>query len=212
MCLAIYKPKGLIIPKESLMSGYSGNRSGCGFLYHEKGKLHHFKKLVPFTEFYEQYRQIEQDHDVAVHFRAATHGPRNDANCHPFLMIDGKFGMIHNGIFHVPLTNRALSDTGNYCEMVLEPAIKDGSYKDREYLFKSPCWGWGCVVLMSADGEVIIYNEEMGHWNKGVWYSNGGYKWGRFMNMKMESEEQLVPYAMGGGFGGPFGGLSDEDY
>jgi hypothetical protein len=210
MCLAIYKPKGLTIPKESLMSGYASNRSGCGFLYHEKGKLHHFKKLVSFTEFYEQYLQIEKDHDVAVHFRAATHGPRNDANCHPFLMCGGKFGMIHNGIFHIPMMNRDLSDTGNYCEMVLEPAIKDGSYKDRDRLFADNRWGWGCVVLMGESGEVIIYNEKMGHWNKGVWYSNGGYTNFSAKRYGVVDEKALVPYDLSRV--GCMVGWDDEDY
>jgi hypothetical protein len=200
MCLAIYKPRGLTIPKQYLMSGYMGNRSGCGFMFHDQGKLHVFKKMAPFTEFYEAYKEIEKDHDVAVHFRAATHGPRNDANCHPFVMCDGQFAMIHNGIFDIDLKNRELSDTGNFCEQILEPAVRDGSYLEPNpnlqslhpyRLEKHPRWGWGMVVLMNADGEVIIYNKDQGRMDEGVWYSNGGYRWGRF---EERDEPLLVPY------------------
>ena len=180
MCLAIYKPKGNVISKNSLRSGFYSNCSGSGFCYHEDGKLFVVKGLFSFNEFYEQYKPIEEKHDVAVHFRAATHGPVNNANCHPFVMCDGQFAMVHNGIFRVPMTNKKLSDTGNYCEQILEPAIKDGSYKDKDKIYKNPLWGWGAVVLMSATGEVIIYNEEMGGWDKGIWYSNRGYSYTYF--------------------------------
>lgn len=201
MCLAIFKPKGLTIPKESLMAGYACNRSGCGFIYHENGKLHTFKKLVPFTEFYDEYCKIEENHDVAVHFRAATHGPVNDENCHPFVMCRGKFAMIHNGIFRVPLIDRSLSDTGNFCKIVLEPAIKNGTYRDlskdskfsKYALEDDNRWGWGTVVLMSADGEITIYKEKNGDWDDGIWYSNNCYKYGQMFRDRDETE--LVPYS-----------------
>jgi len=191
MCLAIYKPKGKTISKQALMAGYASNSSGCGYIARIGDELRIFKKLVPFTEFYAEYREIEKDFDIAVHFRAATHGPVNNANCHPFVMCDGKFAMIHNGVFHVPLTDTSLSDTGNYCKYILEPAIKDGSYKDVEKMEKDPRWGWGMVVLMGTNGETIIYKERNGDWDNGVWYSNGCYKWGaRFAD---EDDVKLFP-------------------
>jgi glutamine amidotransferase len=180
MCLAIFKPAGKRVAKDSLRAGFYGNCSGSGFAYHEDGKLTVVKGLFTFNEFYEQYHAAELKHDMLVHFRAATHGPLNAANCHPFAMCNGSFAMIHNGIFQVDMRNRTLSDTGNFCEQILEPAILDGSYKDKEKIYAHPLWGWGVVVLMGATGEVIFYNEKMGSWDEGVWYSNQGYKWGRF--------------------------------
>lgn len=174
------------------MAGFASNSSGCGFICRKPdGSLEIFKKVVPFTEFYERYKQIEEAHDVAVHFRAATHGPRNDENCHPWVMCDGKFAMIHNGVFHIPLTNPRLSDTGNFCNLVLEPAILDGSYKDTEKMEKDSRWGWGMVVLMGPDGETVIYKEKSGDWDNGIWYSNGCYKWGRMF--KEGDEANLKP-------------------
>jgi len=180
MCLALYKPAGKIVAKDNLRAGYYGNCSGCGFCYHDNGNLVVVKGLMTFDEFYEQYKPIELKHDVCAHFRAATHGPVNQANCHPFVMCDGKFAMIHNGIYRVPMKNKALSDTGNFCEQVLEPAILDETYKDKDKIYGNPMWGWGAVVLMSGDGEVIIYNEKMGSWDNGVWYSNRGYQYTDF--------------------------------
>jgi hypothetical protein len=178
MCLAIYKPAGKRIEKNSLRSGFYGNNSGSGFAYVADGKLVVVKGLMSFKEFYEQYHALELNHAMMVHFRAATHGPVNDANCHPFTMCDGQFAMVHNGIFRIPMSNKALSDTGNYCEQVLEPAIKDGTYKDVAKMQTNDVWGWGAYILMSAAGEVLIYNDKMGAFDDDVWYSNQGYKYG----------------------------------
>ena len=191
MCLAIYKPADHCIAKDNLRSGYYGNHSGCGFCYVEDGKLIVVKGLFSFQEFYDQYHPIEKKHSVAIHFRAATHGPVNAANCHPFVMCDGKFAMIHNGIFSIPIKNAALSDTGNFCEQILEPAIKNGCYKDRNKIRNNTSWGWGAVVLMSADGEVVIYNEKFGDWDDGIWYSNKGYQYCRFSRADREYLAQL---------------------
>jgi hypothetical protein len=179
MCLAIYKPKGAVIPEKNLMAGFYSNCSGSGFMFHERGTLKVVKDLFSFKEFYKAITDVGQEgHDMGIHFRAATHGPVNKANCHPFEMLNGKFAMLHNGIFRVPLTRKDLSDTGNYCVQVLEPAIKAGTYKNRKEMQADPRWGWGAVVLMAANGEVVIYNESMGHWHEGVWYSNHAYTYG----------------------------------
>lgn len=177
MCLAIYKPKGAVIKEQNLEAGFYSNCSGSGFMYRDKGEMKVIKGLMSFKEFYAALQQVGQaDYDMGIHFRAATHGPINQANCHPFSMCDGKFAMIHNGIFRVPIKRGDLSDTGNFCIQVLEPAIKDGSYKQHREMHEHPLWGWGAVVLMSGAGEVVIYNQEMGHWNEGVWYSNSAYQ------------------------------------
>ncbi len=115
---------------------------------------------------------------MLVHFRLATHGPRNVENCHPFVMCDGKFALIHNGIFPIRLKDPDLSDTGNFCKYIMEPTIKSGRYKDIELVEEAI--GWNMICLMGADGEVIVYNAKSGHWNNGVWYSNSGYSWGGY--------------------------------
>ena len=184
MCLAAYKPKGVEIEKKYLRSGFYSNCSGCGFMYHDNGKLFVVKGLFSFNEFYEKVQAVGQkEHDMAFHFRAASHGPVSDANCHPYEMVDGKWAMLHNGIFSIRCKNPNLSDSGNYAHDVLEPAILNGTYKDKfsDGTFKlqrDNRWGWGAVVLMSAGGEVTIYNEDMGEWDNdiGAWFSNGAYR------------------------------------
>lgn len=195
MCLAIHKPKGFVVPKDYLRAGFYSNCSGSGFMYHDNGKLNVVKGLFSFREFYEQVETAGQEnHDMSFHFRAATHGPVSDENCHPYAMCDGKFAMLHNGIFRVPMKLQNLSDSGNFAHFILEPAIKNGSYKDIKKIHDHPLWGWGAVVLMSANGEVIIYNEEMGGWDDGVWYSNGAYKYGSYVPSKYFEERDSADY------------------
>lgn len=203
MCLAIYKPKGAVIPQDNLMSGFYSNCSGSGFMFAERGVMKVVKGLMSFNDLYKQIQAVGQEaHAMAIHFRAATHGPVSDANCHPFSMCDGKYAMIHNGIFRVPMKRQDLSDTGNFCIQILEPSIKDGSYKNRTEMQARPQWGWGAVVLMGGSGEVLIYNEGMGHWHEGVWYSNTAYQYGRYRGgneyFKKQNEAEYKPTARGG--------------
>jgi glutamine amidotransferase len=214
MCLAIYKPKGAVISPENLQSGFYSNCSGSGFMFAERGQVKVVKGLMSFKELHNHITDVGQkEHAMGIHFRAATHGPVNDANCHPFSMCDGKYAMIHNGIFRVPIRRTDLSDTGNFCIQVLEPAIQNGSYKNRREMKNHPQWGWGAVVLFNGDGEVVIYNEEMGHWNGDVWYSNHAYEFGRYGQsrdyFRKQTEEEYKPKARPG-YGGDYWG--SEDY
>ena len=175
MCLAICKPQGITIPKDHLESGYLANYSdhcGCGFAYNVDGKLVVEKGIMPFDEFYQKYQEVEK-HPMLIHFRLATHKPINTENCHPFTMCDGNFAFIHNGVFRIAIKNLNLSDTGNFCEQVMEPMIKNGRYKNKKHM--ENLIGWNLCCLMSNTGEVIIYNSESGHWLNGVWYSNHGF-------------------------------------
>lgn len=198
MCLAIYKPKGRVVSQQRLMSGFYSNCSGCGFIYRDRnGTVNVVKGLMSFNELSAAIDEAGQEgHDMAIHFRAATHGPVNNENCHPFSMLGGKYAMIHNGIFRVPMKRADLSDTGNYCIQVLEPAIKEGSYKNLKAMQASPLWGWGAVVLMGPGNETLIYNEEMGHWSKddGVWYSNQAYNYGGFKNERYFEQQNNANY------------------
>lgn len=198
MCLAIYKPKGTVVSEKHLMAGFYSNCSGSGFMFHERGTLKVVKGLFSFNELYKAISDVgQEEHDIGIHFRAATHGPVSAANCHPFAMCDGKYAMLHNGIFRIPMIRKDLSDTGNYSIQVLEPAIKDGTYKNMEKMQRDPRWGWGAVVLMGADGEVLIYNEEMGHWHEGIWYSNHAYMYGSSFGgwFKDRNESEYRPKA-----------------
>lgn len=179
MCLAIYKPAGKTIPKRSLANGYHANWSkecGCGFAYSDGSKLVVVKGILPFEEFYKEYRKVEGAHPLLIHFRMATHRPINRENCHPFTMCDGRFALIHNGVFPIPIKNPSLSDTGNFCESIMEPTIKAGRHTNKQLM--EGVMGWNMVCLMDEKGKVTIYNEQNGHWDEGVWYSNYGYTLG----------------------------------
>lgn len=176
MCLAIYKPAGITIPKIHLFNGFQSNWSvecGSGFSWNVNGELHVVKGILAFDNFYEQYKAVEQ-HPMLVHFRLATHRPVNQENCHPFTMCDNQFALIHNGVFDIEIKNKNLSDTGNFCEQVMEPCIQCGKYKNKKLMKR--IMGWNMACLMGSNGEVIIYNEELGNWDNNVWYSNRAYR------------------------------------
>ena len=190
MCLAIYKPSGIEIPRIHLQSGYETNYSdhcGCGFAWNEGGQLHVVKDIMPFEQFYDQFQTRVGRRSALIHFRLATHRPINQENCHPFTMCNGRFALIHNGIFHIPILNPKLSDTGNFCEQVMEPAILNGSYKNKRKIAMT--MGWNMCALMSADGEVIIYNDDLNQWHNGIWYSNSAF---RYLEWRAERESACL--------------------
>lgn len=198
MCLAIYKPARAVIPTEHLYNGYEANSNGCGFAYSEKGKLYIVKGLFSFNEFIKKYREKEQ-FPMLIHFRWATHGNTNTLNCHPFDVLNGKYALIHNGVLPIHCTIEELSDTGNFTKMVIEPMLND-DFNPRKpafrFLMEQAIGTNNKIALMSAKGEVTIYNADCGEtedavdkdeklitfkvkdkeYKEQVWYSNGCYK------------------------------------
>jgi hypothetical protein len=115
-----------------------------------------------------------------IHFRKATHGKVDKANCHPFLFCEGKYALIHNGVLNIKCTIEGMSDTANFVKLVLEPImtrynipINDGCLN---YLISTSI-GTDKMAIMTETGETYVINPEKGEWENDVWYSNTSYRW-----------------------------------
>jgi len=181
MCLAIYKPKGVTIKKRYLRNGWDANEDGAGFAIARNGKVEIQKGFFTFKEFYSAFREFNNARETAIiHFRFATHGVTNAINCHPFSLCGDKYGMIHNGVIDIECTDKALSDTAHFSELVLAPILEAGVEFDSgalRYLVEEAIGSMNKIVLLRGDGSHVIFNERQGEWKNGSWYSNGGYKW-----------------------------------
>lgn len=186
MCLALYKPANIKPDWTALEEGMCHNSDGAGFAVAVDGQLIVEKGFFKFADFKKAFEPFG-DHAAIVHFRLATHGGKNQQNCHPFALAD--FGneadhmpvaVIHNGIFSQAANDqKQWSDTWHICRDVLHPLWS----KDEKSLVSSAVIPLGDsfvgssnkLVFLYADGTVGIWGEKNGHWSEGVWYSNYSY-------------------------------------
>lgn len=180
MCLAIYKPSGKVIPKQNLKNGYRSNPHGAGFSYVDPSRgLVTEKGFFSFRSFWKAFKEV-QDKQAVIHFRWATHGVRNDENCHPF-EVHKEMVMVHNGIINIPCDlNAKRSDTWHFVERYAKPfeAALPGALHSNDALKKliGEYVTGSKLVFLSADGRHTIIHEDAGIWDDGVWYSNYGYE------------------------------------
>lgn len=106
MCLLIVKPKGVKMPKKSILrKAHMCNPHGCGF-----ASTNDYFKSLDFDTFYDRLKQVDIDEACIIHFRYATHGTVKRSNCHPFRHKDVFFA--HNGILPItPYKDKTDSET-----------------------------------------------------------------------------------------------------
>lgn len=186
MCLALYKPANIKPDWDALEEGMCHNSDGAGFAVAVDGQLIVEKGFFKFADFKKAFEPFG-DYAAIVHFRLATHGGKNQQNCHPFALAD--FGndtdhmpvaVIHNGIFSQAANDqKQWSDTWHVCRDILHPlwAKEEKSLVSPQMipLGDSFVGSSNKLVFLYADGTFGIWGEKNGHWSEGVWYSNYSY-------------------------------------
>ena len=176
MCIAILKPKDKTLTKELLETCSENNRDGCGFAYVNDNKEMIIKKFMDFKSFWKEYKKVQDDKTMLIHFRIATHGNVELANCHPF-KLNEHMALIHNGIISgYGSKTENISDTKDFIDKV----IGNISYK----MWKNPSFrtlvsgniGYSKLVILDTDENYYIINENKGEWVDGVWFSNSTYQ------------------------------------
>lgn len=177
MCIAIVKPAGKWVSKEHLRNSFEGNPHGAGYAWHDGVKVQIRKGFFTWRSFWRAYkRDVSANVAAFAHFRIATRGTKNEANCHPFQM--DKAVLMHNG----PCLNHRYcngdkegdrSDSWQFADDFisglsstqvkrLQPMIEDFSGSEK-------------VIMMFDDGEIVICNEREGTWSAGCWFSNSSF-------------------------------------
>ena len=177
MCIAIMKSENKKISKTTLQRCYDSNPDGAGFMFAANKELTVKKGYFTFKEFYKEYKPHENK-QVLLHFRIKTHGPIDKNNCHPFLVNSG-LGFIHNGIISGYGDNKQ-SDTIDFNKSILQKIVAKhgnmGLFDDPMVELIENVIGYSKLVFLDRHGNYRIMNEDKGHWNNGVWYSNNSYK------------------------------------
>jgi len=190
MCLLIYKPEGVIIPKERLFNGFTHNLDGAGFAICEKDKdgnpeLNIYKGLFEWKEFWREW-EPKQEKQAIVHFRAAsTNQPITGDNTHPFRVLPepNDIVMAHNGyIYGLPKKDMGdRSDTATFSEFILQPLAKQNPdfwlMSEFKWFIEQSIGSNNKIVMMDVKGRYNIFNESKGDWDDKAWFSNNDYKY-----------------------------------
>jgi len=171
---------------DSLAIGSQNNPDGFGYAVHAgthivKGSGLNFDAVL------DNFLKTRAIHSgpALFHSRITTHGGTNINNCHPFQVgKDTNTVVAHNGMLPIAARN-GMSDTHIFAKELFPSwggASTLNSKKTRKKLSKFA--DGSKLVFLSANPDVqddyYIINENDGHWNEGVWWSNNSYKYDRY--------------------------------
>lgn len=181
MCIAIVKPAGVEITEKALYNGWKSNDDGAGFCcINEDGDfiIHKSMTWLGFIYEYKKCEELYGDTSIfLIHFRITSKGATSLDNCHPFLVDEDRV-IIHNGtITSIPMDKKETrSDTKIFAEEYLR--YLPDNWEDNPVIAEliEEYIGYSKVCMLHRDKGFYIFNESLGHWDEGIWYSNDTYK------------------------------------
>lgn len=186
MCLLVVCEPNSIPKADDLHSGACSNPHGFGFAIVADGKIisersmSAKKNIARFLELRAQY----PDGYAMWHARYATHGVKNEENCHPFKVGGSELTYLaHNGVLDVTIpSGDKRSDTRILAEDIL-PKIGGISSLDDDTIWTMVSkWAGGSKIAIInldpvAKHPFYLINENLGTWDDdGIWWSNSSHK------------------------------------
>jgi len=178
MCIAILNTQNTLT-KETLKQCWKSNPDGAGMIYTNNGQLVTFKEMTNFDKFYKEYskqRKINKTSNFILHFRIATSGKIDRANCHPF-SVNKNLAFVHNGMININQLNANVSDTYTFNELILKklPATFLNNHAILDLI--ENYISYSKLIFLDSDNIASILNEDLGHWDAdNNWYSNNSYQ------------------------------------
>lgn len=182
MCIIIINQNKKAISKEVLKNCFVNNPDGSGYSFTD-GKKIYVKKFFEFDKFFSCYikdRKKNIESIFLLHFRIATAGKINYANCQPLLMKNTKWTLVHNGHFNGMGCDN-YSDTYHFAKMLDGNLCK--SIENKKLLFNSSFFrlimemylGASKIAILTKAGKVRIFNKKLFLNVEGNLYSNTSY-------------------------------------
>jgi hypothetical protein len=180
MCLLVAIPQNQTIDYGRAVEAAVNNPDGFGFAIIAETHIVRFRSMS-FDETWSEWQLARSrwDGPAVWHWRWATGGTMDVANCHPFEVGgDSRLMLAHNGVLPITPT-RYRSDTRILAEDILadeDPTLwDDAGWRDElgQYI------GGNKLVFLSVHPDqaenMYIVNDDQGHWDSGVWWSNRSY-------------------------------------
>lgn len=185
MCIAILNEPNKVIDFLTLQNCWDNNRDGAGMLYIEDDKLKIFKEMTSFKNFYDTYlkvREADMSKKIVLHFRIATHGQVDRANCHPFL-VNKRLGFVHNGIISGLPYSSDYSDTYMFNKHILQKMPNGFLQHKGICTLMEEFISYSKLIFLDDKNNSTIIGEEKGDWDDGNWYSNTTYKYSDYYDV-----------------------------
>jgi glutamine amidotransferase len=221
MCILVVCEPNSTPSKSDLHAGACANPHGFGFAIHAGDKIisersmSAKKSIKRFMELREQY----PNGYAMWHARYATHGVKNEQNCHPFQVGDDEGTYLaHNGVLDVAIPHGdRRSDTRVFAEDTLPKLGGVNALDDDTIWLMISKWASGSKIAIlttstTAKYPMYLVNENLGTWdNEGIWWSNQSHKrttytkpavlttnWAEVAEVLDDSElDEPCPYCLG---------------
>ena len=123
MCLLVVCQPNSTPKREELQAGACRNPHGFGFAIVANDKIISWRSMSAKKTInkFLQLRSQYPDGYAMWHARLATHGVKNESNCHPFVVgNDERVYLAHNGVLDITIhANDRRSDTRVFAEDIL---------------------------------------------------------------------------------------------
>ena len=186
MCILVVCEPNSTPSKSDLHAGACANPHGFGFAIHAGDKIisersmSAKKSIKRFMELRAQY----PNGYAMWHARYATHGVKNEQNCHPFQVGDDEGTYLaHNGVLDVAIPHGdRRSDTRVFAEDTLPKLGGVAALDDDTIWLMISKWATGSKIAIlttstTAKYPMYLVNENLGTWdNEGIWWSNQSHK------------------------------------
>jgi hypothetical protein len=186
MCLLIVCEPNSTPNKADLHAGACSNPHGFGFAIHagdriiSERSMSAKKSIARFLELRAQYPEGY----AMWHARYATHGVKNEQNCHPFKVGgDERTYLAHNGVLDIAISKSdKRSDTRVFAEDTLPRIGGVSALDDDNVWIMAESWSKGSKIAIltcdpSAKHPMYLLNESAGSWDdNGIWWSNQSHK------------------------------------
>jgi len=200
MCLLVVASPNSTPRKKDLECASCNNPHGFGFAVITPngivtGRGMSSKKVI--KKFLEVRKEFPNSYAM-FHARYATHGVKNEDNCHPF-KVPSKYDtyLAHNGILDINISaGDKRSDTRIFAEDTLFAMGGVTALDDTHVWTMVSKWALGSKIVIftldpDANDQCYIINENAGHWdNEGMWWSNSTYKestWSTYLGTPSKS-------------------------
>lgn len=100
MCVIIYKKPSVDLKFETVRLASITNPDGMGLAYFDGGEVIFERNLKPSKRDLQSCIRKTEGKEAIFHFRIATSGGVNLANCQPIFNKKGNFLLFHNGVVH----------------------------------------------------------------------------------------------------------------